>query len=272
MTIQQKQNKNLSDTELLAFAYIISVRKGILNKLKRILETKPSIRNILLKRLLKQNSILLSSMYNPVNSGIINSYNIASIGYSKQFSIAPSIIRSIPNEKAFEITNRYLKKSAIVRRGLINSKDLNKIIKKGSIKGWGYDRTAKEIEFKLGYINGKGQLTKGIGKNGIHYQTTRIARQETRRANGIAQYDSLVEANKTKIRRLQLKARIIATSRNQSITMNNQKDGEPYGSHGGGKYNPAYAGKFQYPDGGWYVFGQAPVRWSINDREYVINA
>lgn len=270
--MEKEQEKNLNKVILEVFTYISIVHKNIIPNLEKIFKMTNLQRKIYLRKILKENAKIFSRMYEPVKKGVINAYNISSVFNSKKFKILPlKAIKEIPQTNPFRITRKYLNKASIVKRGLINSNDLNKIIEKGYQKGWGYKKTAIEIDKKLGYRDIKGKLTKGRARNGIQYQTQTIARQEIRRVDGIAQYDSYLESQKQGVdSRLRMLARLIPTSRSQSYVMNGQLDGESYGSKGGGNFNKKYVGKFQYPDGRWYIFGQAPLRWSINDRETII--
>lgn len=266
----ETQKQNLTEIQVLTLAYLINIqnRYKVLDKVLRFSDLR-------LKRWLKNNYNItvndLIAMYNPVNKGVVNAYNISSIKNSKTLKVNPVAIKSFKNKDSFKITRQYLKKTSISRRARKNARALTKIIKKGYDKGSSPVEISRKLDFKLGLRDKNGRLIKKGAKNGINYQTLRIARQETRRANGIAKFDSYKESkSQGSSVRMQLVSSLLPTSRQQSAVMNGQYDATPYGTKRLEPYNREKLGMFMYPDGKYYTFGQAPVQWSINDREEVV--
>jgi hypothetical protein len=267
------------------FASIRATRFFIDKRLEKILSLPFSKRKVELAKLDRFIRKEFGKMYLPVKSGVINTYNKA--GLENKYLIEqtigrkvkwrkPKIYKQIPQTKAFKITNKYLSDAAIVKRNAVNSQKLTRIIERNAKKGIGYDKTSRQLDIALGYRDRKGRLFKSkfykegfkTNKNGINYQTYKIARQESRRMQGLQQKEVFSEALDKGIKiRLKMIARLIQTSRSQSARMDGQMDGVPIG---GGEFNKAYAGRFMYPDGNFYIFGTAPAKWSINDREFVV--
>jgi len=283
--VKKSQDDNFTKIMVGSYASIRATKFLIDKRLESILNMPFKKRRIALINLSKYIEKEFQGMYNHVKSGVINAYNLAdadnkylieqTIGRNIKWG-KPAIYKQIPRSKEFKITNKYLSEVSIIKRNKVNTSKITKLIEANSKKGIGYDKTSRQIDILLGYRDKKGKIFKSklykeglaVNKNGINYQTYRISRQETRRMQGVRQKAVFKEALNNDIKiRFKMIARLIPTSRSQSAQMNGQMDGVPIG---GGKYSKAYAGRFMYPDGDYYVFGQAPVQWSINDREYII--
>lgn len=173
--------------------------------------------------------------------------------------------KKLPETRPFAITNRILKQKSILKRNKKLANRVTKIIKQSVDKGRSIDLTTRLLDIEFGFRNRQGKTTKKALKaikegrlahtNGHIYQTYRIARTESMRMVSIASnniYDQVPDETK----RLKMISQIDSRTRAQSIAMNNQisrKDG-----------------KFLYPDGNYYRHGEAPARYSINDRETTI--
>jgi hypothetical protein len=284
--VQKSRNDHLIDTSVLLYGSILAVNVFTKKNIDKILSLPFPRRKIALARLERINTKQFFLMNENMKSSVVDGLNRASFEtkFITEQTIGkvkwgiPQIYKTIPTTEQFRITNKYLNKTALIKRSSIDARTISKIINESAKKGIDFKSTARRIEVALGVRDRTGRiLTKkalesGLANmNGVHYKTVRIARHETRRVQGIQDYNILQEARDKGIdMRVKLLARLKSTSRKQSAVMNGQLDGEPYGSKGNGNFDRRFAGKFQYPDGKWYIFGQAPLKWSINDGEFPV--
>jgi hypothetical protein len=284
--VQTSRNNHLIKTSALLYGSILTVNRLTKKNLENLLSLPFARRKLVLSRLERLNAKELYLMNQNMKSSVLYGLNVA--GFESKFIAEqtigkvkwnkPHIFKAIPTNEQFKITNKYLNKSALIKRSSVDAKSITKIINTSAKKGLDFKTTARKIEVALGVRDRTGRiLTKkaiesGLANmNGVHYKTVRIARHETRRVQGIQDYNVLQEARSKGVdMRVKLLARLKNTSRQQSIVMNGQLDGEPYGSKGQGNFDRRVAGKFQYPDGTWKIFGQAALKYSMNDGEFPV--
>jgi len=170
--------------------------------------------------------------------------------------------KTLPKTERFKITNMILSNSAIAKRSTILAKRVTSIVANGYDNGHSIKEIQAKLDIELGFRDKTGVLNqKGIdlikqGKflhaNGHIYENYRIARTETMRMANIQTYDTF-EAVERDNKRLKMISILDKRTRRQSAEMNGQISNAD--------------GQFKYTDGKLYKLGQAPARWSINDRE-----
>jgi hypothetical protein len=172
---------------------------------------------------------------------------------------------TLPTSKPFKYTNAVLSENSILRTNKVLSKRITKIIADGFDKGQSIQNIQRRLDIEFGFRDAEGRITQKAreliksGKfahtNGHIYKTYRIARTEVMRMADI-QANEVYQALPMEDKRLKMIARLDSRTRPQSAQMNGQLSRAD--------------GKFKYPDGNWYFKGEAPARWSINDRETTV--
>lgn len=257
-----------------AFAVIAGINGYIRRWLTVYFNASPTQQRRLLKGLDAHTINEYQKLLRTYKQDIINSLNESSI--EQRFLVANTLGREpnikpfpfydkLPLTDDFKITRRILSERSITLRSRKLSNRISKLIKKANGEGKSITATTKLIEIELGLRDRRGgKLTKRAkellrsGKfarsNGHFYDFYRIARTETMRMASIQsnnQFKELVKSGEDA--RLKMVSVIDSRTRPQSVEMNGQisrKDG-----------------KFKYPNGFYYQHGEAPVRWTANDRE-----
>lgn len=201
---------------------------------------------------------------NSLNQSGIEQRHLIELTLSEPVKWATPVVayKTLPTSERFKITNMMLQKSAIAKRTEILAKRVTTIVAKGYDSGHSIKEIQAKLDIELGFRDKSGVLNeKGIdlikqGKfshmNGHIYENYRIARTETMRMANIQTYDTFDAVDRNN-KRLKLISILDARTRQQSAQMNGQISNAE--------------GMFKYPDGNFYKLGQAPARWSINDRE-----
>ena len=201
---------------------------------------------------------------NSLNQSGIEQRHLVELTLSEPVKWSTPVVayKTLPTSERFKITNMMLQKSAIAKRAEILAKRVTAIVAKGYDGGQSIKEIQAKLDIELGFRNKSGVLNeKGIelikqGKfahtNGHIYENYRIARTEPMRMANIQTYDTFDAVDRDD-KRLKLISILDARTRHQSAQMNGQISNAE--------------GLFKYPDGKLYKLGQAPARWSINDRE-----
>lgn len=176
-----------------------------------------------------------------------------------------NLYQTLPNTAPFKYTRHVLSNRAVSIRNKRLAKRVTKQIAEGFDRGESIANIQKRLDIEFGYRDKAGRITQKArnlikqGKfahaNGHIYQTYRIARTETMRMANIQAKQAYQDLDMPD-KRLQMLAVIDSRTRQQSIEMNGQISRED--------------GKFKYPNGFYYFHGEAPARWSINDRETTV--
>lgn len=172
--------------------------------------------------------------------------------------------RDIPMTRDYDITRRVLGSRSVNIRSKALARKIAKIIKEGQEQGESIPQVTRKVEVELGVRDKQGKrvflkkadILKGapVPRNGMLYQVVRIARTEMMRVASLESHDAFSEMQKRNPdARLKLRAVIDSRTRLQSIQMDGQVSDKQ--------------GRFKYPNGRYYKLGEAPARWSINDRE-----
>lgn len=172
---------------------------------------------------------------------------------------------TLPTSKPFKYTNAVLSNKSVYIKSKKLAKQVTSIIANGFDKGTSIQGIQRKLDIKFGFRDAEGRITEKAraliksGKfahtNGAIYDSYRIARTEVMRMADI-QANEVYQALPMEDKRLQMIAKIDMRTRQQSAQMNGQLS--------------RVDGKFKYPDGNWYFKGEAPARWSINDRESAV--
>lgn len=275
--VREAEQSRIGDMNALAFSVVASVGVFVGSIISPYFKAKRARRKALIKAVNAKVQIDYTNLLNKYKEDILHSLNQSSI--EQRFLVVNTLGREpkikpfkvydkFPKSDEFAITRRILSEKSILNRSKRLANRVADIIKDSHASGYSIKRTTQLIEIELGLRDKKGkkltprakQLLKS-GKfsrsNGHFYDFYRIARTETMRMASIQannQFKELIKYEPSA--RLQMISRIDSRTRQQSIEMNRQisrKDG-----------------KFKYPNGFYYQHGEAPARYSINDRETTI--
>lgn len=215
-----------------------------------------------------------NQMFLALKNNIIDAYNAIGEHNKKltesvygDLGLSLVMANSLPKTKPFQVTNKIFNERNIYKRDTILSKRVTDIIKKGFEQGLSIQTVQKKLDVEFGFRDSKGGITskskelikkgKFSHRNGHIYQTYRIARTETMRMASIRNYEIFEQVERDD-KRLKLISVIDGRERWQSAIMHGQISNKQ--------------GHFKYPDGKYYILGEQPKQWLINDREasYVV--
>ena len=275
--VKQAEAKRIGDMNAQAFSVIASINNYLRQLVPSIYRASPTRQEQMLGRVAIKVGGDYADLLRKYKQDIIDSLNRSSI--EQRFLVVNTLgaepeiepfpfYTEFPRRDEFAITRRILSDRSITFRSRKMANDITKVIKQSNEAGLSINRTTRQIEITLGLRSRDGMRMTDKGKrllksgkfshtNGHFYDFYRIARTETMRMSSIQsnnQFRELVQGGEDA--RLQMVSVIDSRTREQSVEMNGQLSRED--------------GKFKYPNGFYYLHGEAPMRYSINDRESVI--